>query len=404
MKRKISIGVSLFILIIMMLTFFGCSKEEEINENAILIWANLYDNEVEKVQEIINKWSEENDVEVVMYNTTKTGTNFIETLDSQKPDIFLGASSEDMGRLIKAKTLEEVPLDLFPNDIYVSEDLVQATSIDGIQYGIPITQESVVLYYNKDLVSEVPETMEEVIEIGKEKGFAFEVTNYYFSYGFVASQGGYTYKYDGKNFDYNDLGVNNEGAIKGYKFLQDMVDGGKLFLPGASDYMTSGYFEDGKTAFYIGETGRIRTFNNANKNFGIATIPTVNGKEVTPYKYVKMATVSSASDKKDLSWKLLQAITAESDEIFMKTGPYAPTFKSSLESETFINDEKLQVLYDQCNTSMLLPNNVENEAINMVLGNNLSNLVMGEITPKECGEAIEKEIRETIKEILTYDD
>lgn len=395
--------------VILTTSVFGCGKSgNEIKENtedSIVIWANLNTNEIEELQKIVDKWEKNNEREVIIYSTAATGTDFIETAKSTKPDMFFGVSAEDVGRLSKSGGCAEIPEDFISQEEYISEDLTKATSIDGKQIGVPVTQETVVLYYNKDMISEVPETMEEVVDIAKDKGMAFEVTNYYFSYGFVLSQGGYTYKEneDG-SYDIKDLGVNNEGAINGYKFLQELTNSKDGILGGITDYLASTKFSEGNTAFYIGESGRIRTFDNAKVNYGIAKIPTLNGKEVTPYKYVRMAIVSEDSDKKEETFSLLKEFIQKSDEIFMKTGPYAPVYSKSLDSSTYKNNEKLQVLLDECNSGVLLPNNLENEAINMVMSGVLTKLVQGEITPKECGKELEKEIPDTIDKVLTYDD
>lgn len=406
MKKIISI---IILSVMLSVSVFGCSQSgteiKENTENSIVIWANLNTNEIEELQKIADTWEKKNGKEVIIYSTAATGADFIETAKSSKPDMFFGVSAEDAGRLSKAGACEEIPEDFISQDEYVSDDLIKATSMEGKQIGVPVTQETVVLYYNKDLVDEVPETMEEVVDVGKEKGLAFEVTNYYFSYGFVLSQGGYTYKEneDG-SYDINNLGVNNEGAIKGYKFIQDLTNSKDGILGGITDYLASTKFSEGNTAFYIGESGRIRTFDNAKVNYGISKIPSLNGKEVTPYKYVRMAVVSKDSSKKEETFSLLKEFIQKSDEIFMKTGPYAPVYAKSLDSNTYNNNEKLQVLLDECNSGVLLPNNLENEAINMVMSGELTKLVQGEVTPEECGKELEEEIPDTIDKVLTYDD
>lgn len=399
-KKILALTIS---IILLCSTFIGCSKkEEEKNKNSIVVWANLLDNEVKRYQEIANKWSKDSKIPVVIYSTTYTGTDYIETADVKKPDIFFGVSAEDTGRLVKAKSVEEIPQDKFPKEDYVSDDLVTATSINNIQYGVPITQESVALYYNTDKVKKVPETMEELLKDAKEKGFEFEATNYYFSFGFVASQGGYLYKNENGTFNCKDLGVNNEGAIKGYKFLQDMYKNNKNMLPGITDYLASDKFYTSKIAYYIGEAGRVRTFSKGKLNFKVAPIPTLNGKEVTPCKYVKMAVVNSKSKKKEKAFELLRKFMDNSDEIFMKTGPYAPTFKSSLESNTFKNSPYLPDLLRQCNKAVVLPNTVENEALDSVMGGCLQDLVLDKITPEKCGKKMEKGIKERIDKVLNY--
>lgn len=404
MKRLKRITALLISTLLLCSTFIGCSKkEEDKNKNSIVIWANLLDSEVAEYQKIADKWSKKSGVPVAIYSTSSTGTDFIETSDIKKPDIFFGVSAEDTGRLVKAKSVKKIPQELFPKEDYISDNLVDAASIDNVQYGIPITQESVVLYYNKDKVKKVPETMEELLQDAKKKGFAFQATDYYFSFGFAASQGGYLYKYENGTFNSKDIGVNNEGAIEGYKFLQDMFKENDDIIPGITDYLASDKFYASQVAYYIGESGRVRTFNKGGLNFGVTCIPSVNGKEVTPCKYVKMAVVSSHSKKYEKAFELLTYFMDQSDEIFMKTGPYAPTFKKSLESNTYKNSPYLPTLLEECNRSIVLPNTIENEALDSVMGGYLEDLVMNKITPEQCGKKMEKGIKERIDKVLTYD-
>lgn len=381
----------------------GCGDSQTVQEdsNIIKVWANMRSDEVEGLQKLADKWSaENNNQKVQIIEVTTDAKQFIEV--PARPDALLGASAEETQVLSKAEAIDKVPDNLISKDNYVTSDLAQSTTVDGIQYGIPMTQETVSLFYNKDKVDSVPKTMEELAEIAKDKGFSFELNNYYFSFGFVASQGGYTFKNNNGSFDYNDLGVNNEGAIKGYKFLQDLVVKDNLFLGGATDMMSSGQFAKGEIAFYIGETGRVRTFKEAGVNFGVAAIPTVNGKTVTPFKFVKMGCVNSKSDKKDATWSLIKYLSSGSDKIFMKTGPYPPVFKKSLESDTFKNDEYVQALYKQACNSIILPNIIQAKAIDLSTNTQLNRLALGEITPEECGQNIEKEIKQAITQVLTY--
>lgn len=402
--KRIFKGITLVMIIIFSASFFvGCNDGKKANEDDLVVWANLIDSEIEEFQKIADKWSKESGIKVVIYSTSYTGADYIKTDEKARPDIFLGVSAEDTGRLVKAKSVEVIPEDYVDKNQYVSEDLVQATSIDGVQYGVPLTAETVVLYYNKDLVDSVPDTMEDLIKIGKEKGFNFEANSYFFSYGIVLSQGGYIYKNNNGAFDYKDIGTSTNESIEGLQYLQNIFTKENVFLPGTTDMMASGKFEVGDIAYYIGESGRVRTFNDKNVNFGIAKIPTVNGKEFKPYKYVKMASISSSSKKKDKAWELLEKFIEKSDEIFMSRGQYAPTFKESLESDTYKNSKYASVLYEQNMTSEILPNIIENEAINYVVNGYLQKLILGKITPKKCGEGMEKEIKQTIEDLLIYE-
>lgn len=392
------------ILLMLLLSSFciGCGSSSKVDEDTLVVWANLIDSEEKEFRKIADEWSKKNGKKVVIYSTTSTGADYVKTAPNKRPDIFFGVTSEDTDKLVKGKSVEKVPENLVDKNNYVSEDLIQATSVNGVQYGVPLTADSVVLFYNKDIVKEVPKTMEDLIKDSKEKGIQFQTNDYFFSYGMILSQGGYIYNYKDNNFDYTDIGTDSEESIKGFTYLQNIFTKDELFLPGLSDIQASGNFNSGSIGYYIGESGRIRTFNNSNSNlnFGIAKIPDIDGKEYKTFKYVKMATVSSKSDKKEDAWGLLSEFLKKSDEIFMKSGQYAPTFKSSLESETYKNSPYASVLLAQNNSGVILPNIVERDAFAFVIGGYLDKLVKGEITPKECGKGMKKDLKDTIEDII----
>lgn len=398
--------VALILTLLMSVSLISCGVQQR-EEGVFLIWYYGLDNEMAEVQGFANKWAEDKGIKVKVVSANEgTAKELLDTDEKNRPDIYMGMRSEDTERLQMGKAVEAVPSGLISRDEYVSDDLYKATTFKNVQYGIPMTHETVALYYNKDMVDKVPETMEELLDMARNDGkkISFAATDYFFSFGFVFAFGGYTFKEDENgNFDSNDFGVNNEGALKGYKYIQDMIDHDKTFLGGASDMMTSGDFTRNITTFYIGEAGRVRTFKNSDMNFGVTKIPTADGHEVKPLKYVKMSCVSSSSPYKDLAWDFLNEFHKTSDEIYMNSNPYPPVFKKSLDSDSFKNNEHVQGLYEQSLSSTLMPNIKESGAINLVIPGYLTELCLGETTPEQCGFGIDRDFKLVIDKVLEFD-
>lgn len=399
-KKVLTIFLSLIILVS---TFVGCGNSTKEDENTIVVWVSSLENEREKLNEYAQEWAKDNNVNVILkINDGSDGKSLADTNEFLRPDIFWGIDAEDTELLAKSDTIVKVPDNLISSDSYVSDDLIRGTSNGGIQYGIPVTQEFVILYYNKDLVNTVPKTMEELVEVAKDKGMAFELSNYYYSYGFVASQGGYIFKDNNGKYDVKDIGINNEGAKEGYTLLNKLFVDNNLFVGGMSDMAAAGNFSAGKVAFYIGEPGRVRTFTNDKVNFGTAVIPTLNGKTVTPLKYIKMAVVSKVSKKQEQSWSLIKYLSERCDDVYMEMGPAAPIYKKSLESSIYNENENLKNLYSQSLQTTLLPNNIENGAFDYSLPLGFTGLATGELSGEECGDKIEVELNKVLKDLFTY--
>jgi arabinogalactan oligomer/maltooligosaccharide transport system substrate-binding protein len=389
--------------------FGGCCKEKE-KSNKINLWLNTNEVEGKEIKKIVEKWSEENGIEVnIQIDTINSGgsveqylnvtNNGTETKNPNSPDIEFGLSHEYIEKLMKLNLAEEIPKDLIDFNSYISKDIIDAVTINNKIYAFPISQECPALFYNKDLVGKVPETMENLIRDAKTKGFKYDVNNVYLSYQFINANGGYVFKNNNGTFDKNNIGLNNEGAIQGYKFLQDLVQTNKLMGPEINDDIAETAFYNGETAYYIGEEKKLEKLKSTdhNLNFGVAPIPKLNGNTPKAFKGIKMALVNPKSEKKEESYKLLKYIIENSKEDLITYGNRLPVFKDALESESFKQDKYLQGFYLQAKDSEIMPNILEAEVMWGTLQTNFNLLLTGQITPEECGDFVVKEISDGIK-------
>ncbi|WP_256719028.1 maltose ABC transporter substrate-binding protein [Paenibacillus odorifer] len=208
---------------------------------------------------------------------------------------------DQIGQAVKAGLL-------LPNDVFEEETkstmvatAVQASSYDGILYGYPKSVETYALFYNKDLIPEAPKTWDDVIAFAdtynnpKENKFAimWEFVGYY-SYPFIGSFGGYIYGDNNTNF--KDIGLNNEGTIKGFTFLQSL----KKILPlNAGDItydVKTQLFQEGKLAMNIDGPWSIAAFKE-NVNLGVAPLPKgPDGQDSLSFSGVKSYYVNSYTE------------------------------------------------------------------------------------------------------------
>ncbi len=66
---------------------------------------------------------------------------------------------------------------------------------NGVLYGLPKSVETVFMVYNKDLISELPETMDEIFELSKKfqenkYGLLAKWDELYYTYGILNGMGG----------------------------------------------------------------------------------------------------------------------------------------------------------------------------------------------------------------------
>lgn len=259
---------------------------------------------------------------------------------------------------------------VLPNDYFEektkssnSEAAIQGVSYDGVLYGYPRAAETYLMYYNKDLVKEVPTTMEEVIEFSKtftdksknKYGIMFETGNLYFAYPFLASNGGYIFGNGGA--DVNDIGLNNEGAVKSMEVYASL----KEILPVKSGDITPdikrGLFTGGDLAMDINGPWELGGYKEAlGDKLGVAPIPTIGGQPAVSFSGIKAWYVSSFTKYPQAA--RLFADFATSKEAQLKLSALVgsvPTNNEAQEDDQIKNDEYVSAFTEQFKSSQPMP-------------------------------------------------
>ncbi|AJY75862.1 sugar ABC transporter substrate-binding protein [Paenibacillus beijingensis] len=196
-------------------------------------------------------------------------------------DVF-GLQTPDVAKAVKAGLI-------LPNDYYEEEtkkvnkpDAVAAASYDGILYGYPWNVYTFGLYYNKELVKDAKlETWDDIIAFSKQFndvknnkfGFMMDAGNSPFDVAFMTGYGGYIFGDNETNV--NDIGVNNEGSVKGMKFFQSL----KEILPlELSDLgVRGGLWEQGKLAINMDGSWSIGANSKLPFEVGVLPMPKLPG-------------------------------------------------------------------------------------------------------------------------------
>jgi arabinogalactan oligomer/maltooligosaccharide transport system substrate-binding protein len=209
---------------------------------------------------------------------------------------------DHIGPAVKANLI--LPNDYFEEETRASsvEAAITATSYEGVLYGYPKSVETYALFYNKDLVPNPPKTWDEVIEFSKgynnlaenKYGIMWEVGNFYFGYGFFASTGGYVF--GDSNTNPQDIGLNNEGAVKGVTFFQSLKEILPLNTGDITYDVKSQLFTEGKLAMDINGPWAVGSYRDAGVNFGVTALPAFpTGEKMNSFSGVKAYYVNSYS-------------------------------------------------------------------------------------------------------------
>ncbi|HGF7897195.1 TPA: extracellular solute-binding protein [Enterococcus faecium] len=364
------------------------------------------------INEIKDTFEKENDVKIKLVEKDMFDQLESLALDGpagKGPDVMM-AAYDRIGALGQQGHLAEVKLG--NESAYDETDKAQVT-YDGKIYGEPAVIETLVLYYNKDLVDTAPATFKDLENLSKDSRFAFESeagkntgflakwTDFYYSYGLIAGYGGYVFGDDGT--DPSDIGLNNAGAVEGISYATDWFQNvwpkGMQDIKSAGDF-ASQQFMSNKTAAIIDGPGQAQTYKENNINYGVAKIPTLNnGQPYQPFGGGKGWVVSNYAKNKDLSQKWLDYVTnQENQEKFFKMVNEIPANQQARETAKAKNDELTTAVIEQYETAQAMPNIPEMGEVWTGAENLMFDAASGSKTPKESADEAVKTISEAIEQ------
>jgi arabinogalactan oligomer/maltooligosaccharide transport system substrate-binding protein len=241
-----------------------------------------------------------------------------------------------------------------------SEASVKAFTFKDVLYGYPRSVETYALFYNKDLIPTPPKSYDEVIDFAKtfnkdgKYAIMWEITNFYYAYQFLATPGGYVF--GSGSTDPNDIGLNNEGAITGAKMFQKLKEILPMKAADATFDVKKGLFTSGKLAMDINGPWAIADLKKAGVNFGIAPLPTIDGKANVSFSGVKGFAVS-AFTKYPNAAKLFAryASTKDAQLLYYKDLGFLPSNNEAAQDPTVTADPLVVGILEQFKNSYPMP-------------------------------------------------
>ncbi|WP_049494753.1 extracellular solute-binding protein [Streptococcus pseudopneumoniae] len=334
------------------------------------------------------------------------------SLDNQSgkaADVMM-APYDRVGSLGKDGQLSEVKL----SDGAKTDDKTKSlvTAADGKVYGAPAVVESLVMYYNKDLIKEVPKTFADLENLAKDSKYAFagedgkttaflaDWTNFYYAYGLLAGNGGYVFGQNGK--DSKDIGLANEGSITAINYAKSWYEKwpkGMQDTEGAPNLIQT-QFQEGKTAAIIDGPWKAQAFKDAKVNYGVATIPTLpNGKNYETFGGGKAWIIPSSTKNLEASQKFVDfLVSTEQQKAFYDKTNEIP---ANTEARTYAegkNDELTTAVIKQFQNAQPMPNIPQMSAVWDPAKTMLFEAVSGKKDAKTAANDAVTLIKETIKQ------
>ena len=286
------------------------------------------------------------------------------------------------------------------------------TAADGKVYGAPAVIESLVMYYNKDLVKEAPKTFADLENLAKDSKYAFagedgkttaflaDWTNFYYAYGLLAGNGGYVFGQNGK--DAKDIGLANDGSIAGINYAKSWYE---KWPKGMQDGTAAGnliqtQFQEGKTAAIIDGPWKAQAFKDAKVNYGVATIPTLpNGKDYAAFGGGKAWIIPSSTKNLEGAQKFVDfLVSTEQQKAFYDATNEIPANTEARSYAEGKNDELTTAVIKQFKNAQPMPNISQMSAVWEPAANMLFDSVSGKKDAKTAANDAVTLIKETIKQ------
>ncbi|MFC0178753.1 maltose/maltodextrin ABC transporter substrate-binding protein MalE [Thorsellia kenyensis] len=373
-----------------------------IEEGKLVIWING-DKGYNGLAEVGKKFTDETGVPVVVEHPDKLEEKYPQLAASGNgPDIIIWAHDR-LGGYAESGLLADInPSESFKEKLFpFTWDSVK---FNGKTIAYPISVESLSLIYNKDLLPNPVATWEEIVDLDLElkkknkKAIMFNLKEPYFTWPLIAAAGGYAFKPTDTGFDVKNTGVNSEGSIAGLQFISDLITKG--VLNAETDYsIAEAAFNKGEVAMTINGPWSWSNMDQTGINYGVAILPTFQGKPSKPFVGIMSAGINSASPNKDLAVEFLEnfLITDDGLATVNKDKPLGAvslkTFQTELEK-----DPRIAATMANAQNGEIMPNIPQMASFWYAMRNSILNVTSGSQTALEAANDAANRIQKGITE------
>lgn len=238
-------------------------------------------------------------------------------------------------------------------------------------FAVPISIESVSLYYNKNLVDEadLPTSFEQLLEDSAAYREANEGKRYFASGSHWADA--YFLQCIYSAFGWTPFGPElNDPSEVGFSKQESkdaidwMIDKLKPEVTGNANHDSINglsLFEEGELPFILTGPWSIKQFRDAEVNFGNITIPTIAGNSASTFAGAQMVAVYKYSENKDAATKFVEFLQSDTAaQMLYKVSGKCPALKEEILANIsgIMDDENFEltsVMLEQLETSIPMP-------------------------------------------------
>lgn len=325
------------------------------------------------------------------------------------PDVF-AMPHDNLGTAVVEGLILPLEVDEATQNIY-TEQAMLSQMVDGQVYGLPYAVETQILYYNRDLVDEenLPQTLDEWYEFsqditdGDTYGFLALWDQIYYAQSILGGYGGYVFAQDDEgNYDVNDIGLNNDGAIEAAEYIQQFYSEG-LFPSGIIGEqginVLDALFSEGNAAAVISGPWNAEPFAAAGIDYGVAPLPQLSdGEQMSSFIGVKSYNVSSYTEYPELAQELVLWLTNEENQLTRYEETLeVPAVEALADDPVVAESEVSQAIAEQSQYGDLMPGIPEMAEVWDPADSALQTIATGSAEPEDALNNAADQIRNQIE-------
>ncbi|TCT22452.1 carbohydrate ABC transporter substrate-binding protein (CUT1 family) [Melghiribacillus thermohalophilus] len=373
------------------------SSAEGDKPEKLVVWINDEESQKKALEDIFAKYEEKTGIQIETVPMSMLDQVEAISLDGpagRGPDVYF-QPHDRIGDLVLRSLAE--PVDLSDVREQYVETAINAVTYDGKIWGVPSVVETYGVIYNKKLVDRAPETIDDLMAIAEEYtnpekdeyGFLMEAANFYFAYPFFKTYGGYVFHKEGSTYDIEDIGLANEGAVKGGELIQSWFKNGYIPVEINPDIM-NGLFLDEKAAVVLTGPWALPDYKEKlGDNLGTSVLPKIEGEVAESFVGVKSWILSPYSEHKTWAVDLMKFVTNEENSLqYFEVAGEMPANQAALNSNTVQNDELIKAFAEQVQYGDPMPSAPEIQQVWEPINNALSFIANGEPVEPTLQEAV----------------
>ncbi len=338
--------------------FVACKKSESANAIKLTVWVSEADRAF--AQKVADEFKKKNPDKNYQFTIDVQGENDVATRilnDVENAADVFSYANDQLSKLINGDALARIAgarLDRIEDEI--DETAMQSAKItvkgeEGV-YGIPYTDNSFFLYYNKSVLSESEvQSIDGILsKCDNTKKFAYPMKDGWYSTAFYFGKGlGYTVEYDDSLAEKTiDVDFDNETGVNVTQAMFDLVKDSRVKADADDSKITAGFNDGSIIAAATGIWNRTTIEGYLGDNFAAAKLPTYTfdrGKatqeqvQLVSFAGYKLMGVNNYSKNKTDALEFAEFYTNEENQIkhFEDRG-FVPTNEDAREDERVQSD------------------------------------------------------------------